>query len=295
MVGPLAHLLKNRFYIGEVAYRGEVHPGEHPPIVDGSLFEAVQERLKEKAITRRTFRTQSPAVLMGLLYDDRGNRMSPSHANKKGVRYRYYVSHALLQGRKAEAGSVSRISAPDVETLVCKSIREAVGVSEEVSGRDLVGQHIERIAIHANEILVRLRSDETATDEPKTGSGTNPPTQLRIPFTPTMPAKKGILHAPSGHQTIDAKSRDALLQAIARSRRWMDAILAGKAASLDDIATPEGLAERHVRRLASLAFLSPKIIQAIADGSAPASLNVSRLTDALPHCWADQEQLLGLS
>jgi hypothetical protein len=44
MVGPLAYLLKNRFYIGEVVYRGEVHPGEQQPIVDNELFEAVQAK-----------------------------------------------------------------------------------------------------------------------------------------------------------------------------------------------------------------------------------------------------------
>ena len=60
---------------------------------------------------------------MGLIFDDRGHPMSPSHANKKGVRYRYYVSHALLQNRKANAGSIARVSAPDVEALVCNAVK----------------------------------------------------------------------------------------------------------------------------------------------------------------------------
>src|SRR6202040_1042852 len=95
MVGPLAYLLKNRFYIGEVVYRGEVHPGEQHPIIDRELFEAVQVKLKDRAVTRKVRRSRSPFFLSGLLYDDRGNLMSPSHANKKGVRYRYYVSQAV--------------------------------------------------------------------------------------------------------------------------------------------------------------------------------------------------------
>jgi hypothetical protein len=64
------------------------------------------------------------------------------------------------------------------------------------------------------------------------------------------------------------------------------AIVAGGTESFDDIAAAEGLAERHVRRLAPLAFLSPRIIEAIADGAAPAGLTVSRLTQALPHAWS---------
>jgi site-specific DNA recombinase len=78
MVGPLDYLLKNRFYIGEVVYRGEVHPGEQQPIVDKELFEAVQAKLKDRAVARKVRRSRSPSFLSGLLFDDRGNLMSPS-------------------------------------------------------------------------------------------------------------------------------------------------------------------------------------------------------------------------
>jgi site-specific DNA recombinase len=114
-VGPLAHLLKNRFYIGEVHYRGEVYRGEHEPILTPDLFEAVQEKLAGNAVARQLRLKGSAAILAGRLYDDRGNRMSPTHANKKGVRYRYY-SRALLQNRKAEAGSIARAGSRDRES-----------------------------------------------------------------------------------------------------------------------------------------------------------------------------------
>src|SRR6266849_1841193 len=90
LVGALAHLLKNRFYIGEVVYRGEVHGGEQAPIVDRALFAAVQAKLAAQARARRCRLRGSPAILSGRLFDTRGNRMSPTHANKGGARYRYY-------------------------------------------------------------------------------------------------------------------------------------------------------------------------------------------------------------
>src|ERR1700746_3803267 len=123
-VGPLAHLLKNRFYIGEVTYRGEVYRGEHEPILSRDLFEAVQEKLAANAVDRQVRLRGSAALFAGRVFDDRGNRMSPAHANKKGARYRYYVSHALLQNRKAEAGSVARVPAPEIESLVCDGVRK---------------------------------------------------------------------------------------------------------------------------------------------------------------------------
>ena len=66
-------------------------------------------------------------------------------------------------------------------------------------------------------------------------------------------------------------------------------------ASFAEIAEREAQGERHIRTLATLAFVSPRIITAIVDGTAPADLTVSGLTKSLPHSWADQEQNIGLS
>jgi hypothetical protein len=77
-------------------------------------------------VRRKMRRSRSPSLLMGLIFDDRGNPMSSSHANKKGVRYRYYVSQAILQNRKSEAGSVSRVSGLDIEAIVVDSVRQAI-------------------------------------------------------------------------------------------------------------------------------------------------------------------------
>jgi site-specific DNA recombinase len=109
-VGALAYLLKNRFYIGEVVYRGEVHRGEHEPIVNSALFEAVQTKLAAQAVARRCRLRGSPALLSGHLFDDRGNRMSPTHTNKGGARYRYYVSQRVLP--RKPSGLVSRVPPP---------------------------------------------------------------------------------------------------------------------------------------------------------------------------------------
>src|SRR5258708_39193834 len=106
--GPLAHLLRNRFYIGEVPFKGEVLHGEQPRILDRDLFDAVQAKLSEQTINHRTTRMNSEALLTGRLFDDRGNRMSPSHIRKGGLKYRYYLSSALLHGAAEPAGSLPR-------------------------------------------------------------------------------------------------------------------------------------------------------------------------------------------
>ena len=118
--GSLAHLLRNRFYIGEVVFKGETLSGEQPAIVDRDLFDAVQAKLDEQVNNHKVSRTKSEALLLGRIYDDRGHRMTPSHVRKGGTKYRYYISSALLQGRAKQAGTVSRIPAHEVEALVDK-------------------------------------------------------------------------------------------------------------------------------------------------------------------------------
>src|SRR5262245_6263224 len=85
--GPLAHLLRNRFYVGNVMFKGEVLAGEQPAIVDRDLFDAVQAKLTEQVNSHRTTRMKSEALLVGRIFDDRGNRMTPSHVRKGGVKY----------------------------------------------------------------------------------------------------------------------------------------------------------------------------------------------------------------
>ena len=74
--GPLAYLLRNRFYIGEVVFRGEVFPGEQPAILDRELFDEVQAKLSEQLNNHTLTRAKSESPLIGRIYDDRGNRMS---------------------------------------------------------------------------------------------------------------------------------------------------------------------------------------------------------------------------
>src|ERR1700730_8597254 len=143
--GPLAHLLRNRFYIGEVPFKGEVLHGEQPRILDRDLFDAVQAKLSEQTTNHRTTRMNSEALLTGRLFDDRGNRMSPSHVRKGGLKYRYYLSSALFHGAAERAGSVRRVPAADIEALVIRSVREHPKPSQEIDDRGLVKTHVARV------------------------------------------------------------------------------------------------------------------------------------------------------
>jgi len=306
-VGALAYLLKNRFYIGELVYRGEVHHGEHEPILDSALFEAVGAKLAAQAVERRCRLRGLPAILSGRLFDHRGNRMSPTHANKRGARYRYYVSQAVLQGKPPPPGLVSRVPAAEIEALVVAALRNhlnARGGGERLpdNDRDLLERHLERVTLTPNHLELRLRElvEPTQAHDPVNDGSSGPPiasvTAMAVPWTSPVPAAvKGIIHVPAHNTPIKASRREALLIAIAKARQWIDDLAHGRAASFAVIARREGKVERHIRLLAPLAFVSPRIVSALLDGTAPADLTLTKLARALPYCWAEQERRVGSS
>src|SRR6195256_2144961 len=154
--GPLAHLLRNRFYIGEVVFKGETLAGAQPAIVDKSLFEAVQAKLREQVRNYKVSRTKSEALLLGRIFDDRGHRMTPSHARRRGIKYRYYISSALLQGRPKQAGTVNRIPAQEVETLVIKAVRDRLNETTEIADTLLIQNHVTQIEVQSDKLVIEL-------------------------------------------------------------------------------------------------------------------------------------------
>jgi DNA invertase Pin-like site-specific DNA recombinase len=270
-VGATAQILSNRTYLGEIVWKGEVHKAEHEPIVDAEMFAKVQDHLATSAIKRRDRARNRVFLLAGLLHDDAGNHMSPSHANKRGVRYRYYVSQALLQHRKAEAGTIARVSAPEVEEAITEAFPW-----DKTELRD----RIARITLQLDRLLVELKVSE---DNP-----TPEPIAIQFAWQP-QGRRKGIAHVPPQRPLLDPNASQTILMAIGRARRWMAGLIDGST-SIEDIAAREEMGDRNVRRLLPLACLSPNVIRAIADGTAPANLTVSSLTAALPHDWVAQER-----
>ena len=120
--GHLYWILSNPIYVGRLRHKGQVHDGLHPAIIDLEIWDRVQQQLESQTRARRISQPDDHSFLTGKLYDDRGNRMSASHACKGGRRWRYYVSRAALMGRKQDAGSVVRVPASEIEDLVVRAV-----------------------------------------------------------------------------------------------------------------------------------------------------------------------------
>ncbi len=122
--GALYLMLQNRTYRGETTHKGKSYPGEHPAIIDQPLWDKVQAVLAENRIERTSgARAKHPSLLAGLLFDEKGERLTPTHAVKKGTRYRYYVSATLLTGAGQNRSDGRRIPAGNLEGLVMDRLR----------------------------------------------------------------------------------------------------------------------------------------------------------------------------
>ena len=105
-------------------HKGNAYPGEHAAIVDQTLWDEVQATLAANRVERAAGgRTKRPSLLTGLLFDEAGDRLTPTYAIKKGTRYRYYVSTSLLTGGGKTQSSGRRIPAGDLERLVIDRLR----------------------------------------------------------------------------------------------------------------------------------------------------------------------------
>ncbi len=299
--GPLSHLLGNRVYLGEINHRDKSFPGEHEPIISAELFNAVQEVRRSNASSKTRGYERSGAILAGLIHDDAGNRMTPVHVKKGGVRYRYYQSWVLAQGQKAKAGSVFRVPAGEVEQVVSEAIQKHLEMIPTTGGvesvTDIVRQHVAKVVVHKDQLVVSLLTAGETSADTVLSEGGNQTQTLNIDWSkPSLIRRRAVLGNDDpkiSTRPIRSEARTRLLKAIAQGRHWLDQIVTGDATDIAVIAEKQQVSEKTVRSTLSLAFLAPDIVQAAIDGRLPRGLGISQMTD-LPADWSMQRQQLGL-
>ena len=281
--GPLAYILRNRMYLGEINHRGKSFLAEHEPIIEKEVFDAVQDILNENPNRHDTSYNRSEALLVGLLFDDRGNRMSPSHAKKKGVRYNYYVSTPAIQGRKQDSGSVCRVPASAVEEAVTDALRarsRLVKLPDLPDGqsRERLVRVVQSIELRTDRILIKMRAGDSAGRALDEGEQSDQvhldPTDdapIEIPWTPPgSRPRRGIIlpvEAKSKPQVKPLRNEERLklVRAIGNARRWCERLLPVPQAGIEDIAARHGKTESWVRKHLTLAFVDPKLVEAAVD------------------------------
>ena len=312
--GALYLMLRNRIYRGEVVHNGQSHPGEHKPIIDQPLWDAVQAQLAGNTAERNAgTRTRQPSLLAGMLFDRDGNRMTPSHAVKKGTRYRYYVSRPLITRERTESSTGLRIPAAEVEQLVTSRVRQwlldpgsiyqatqlpdlsaqrrLVAGAAEIGKNwpDLPGTRqravltalIARIEVGADQIDIHLRATrlgallDVATPLPSVAEDE---TQiLSVPIRLRRAGREITMRIDGTDPFATAKPDTRLIRLLIRARRFNATLVGGDGVPFAALAKRDGVSPSYFTRLVRLSYLAPDITEAILTRVLP-PLRLSRAT-----------------
>jgi hypothetical protein len=329
--GHLYALLSNPIYTGQIAHKGEFHSGQQPALIDDETWIAVRDQLAGNTNAhRRRANAAEPSLLAGLLVDARGERLTPSHAGKKGRRYRYYVSAALITHAGTDRAQGWRFAAREIEEAVIRILADALtsparlvegfgaaGVpSDQIrqllsratrmaatlggspgERAKLVRELVEKIIVDEKTIIIKLRRGLLLggyVPSSASGAASHSTVELTAAVAFTRRGAETKLVLPGlAQQKRSSQCDPALIKAIARGRVWFEELATGRARSLQELAKRDGISRRYIRRLVGLAFLSPELVEAILQGRQPVELTATRLTELdLPLDWSEQHKLL---
>lgn len=332
--GHLYTLLTKPLYIGQVLHRGQTYPGQHQAIVDPDIFRQVQDLITANAPDRRQAENQaSPHLLTGLLFEETGDALSPTHAVKKGKRYRYYTSHRLKsQGASSSGGW--RLAADQIEQAVIQLLtdtlsdqdklmnlfsdedftadwmthlsREAAklarGLAEQTKGelKGTINTLVHRVELKAESIAIQIRLTglrDLMTVEKPSSLNIFSKDAIKTIHAQLQIKKRGVetklIIGDRRHAA--AEPNRALIMLVAQAQYWLARLTDGSAVSIIELSREEQVDKNKISRALRFAFLAPDITQAIVEGRQPVELTADRMRRLpdLPMDWQSQRALLG--
>ncbi len=295
------------------------------------MWNAVQAKLADNRTGNQHKREAvHPSLLAGKLFDEIGQKMIPSHANKGSRRYRYYISQNLQLGSKGATATGMRIPAQEIEALVCNElsglVADPTSLLETASTTSLGADAMARLVAEAQTIAGTLGESDTLALAKLIGSIVQ-----RIDVTSTKIVVTVNMQAIVKHVGIDLKNQSELLQinipvqlkrsglamrlvlqtgeaavpcvdktligAIATAHQWWKELMKNPHLDVRRFAEANGIDESWVTRTLRLAFLDPAIVDRVLNGKAPAHFTVETLRSesSIPPLWSEQRVLHRIS
>lgn len=309
--GALYAILKNRIYRGDIVHKDRFYPGEHQAIVDLELWQAVQDKLEQNRVSHKQGKGfRNPSLLAGRLFDNQGQRLTPSHAQKGDRRYRYYIggaSNMRLPASEVETAVLSELKlflkTPQILTKELVHKNDDVGTqqslteggkqqAEAIKFSDIqniiqrveIGKQTLTLTCSKSKVRNWLLNENCTTDETFT---------LTTKFTLR---RRGV----ETKFIIDNEKDDqnpvidrALVKAVAKAYSWNKRLVDDEVKSIRELAIQEDVTHGYIRKLLPLAFLSPEIVKMILAGHQPRTLSLSVLLQTdMPQDWNAQSLLI---
>ena len=316
--GHVWHILANPLYAGRIRHRDKVHDGQHPAIFAPELWKQVQDRLTGDANRDRGKSNASViSPLAGKLFDETGDRLTPSHTQKNGKRLRYYISRRLVTDRRRNHADAWRLPAREIETGIAAVLRRylmkpavVTELINEVKASEICGlqarlQHIaldcdpdrgaelwapllRRADLGQGRILLRVNRKLLAE---RLGIKTERISlQGRLIAAPFKMQRRGV-ETKIILGTATPRTDPVLVKNMLTARRWYEAIRKGAAFSV--VAGREKTTTSRIQQMIGLAFLAPEILDRIAAGTQPIAFTSEWFKiRQLPTDWDDQHGII---
>ncbi len=307
--GHIHHILTNPVYAGRIRHKGNVYDGKHPAIINPEVWDNVQEMLETGAVKARgTKQAASRSPLAGKVFDETGDRLTPSHSRKNGKRLRYYISRRLVTDRSQEHPDAWRLPAEQLEKLASDLVRTnlrradvAAGLLRNATVAEIKAAStklsaasselecmrlIERIDLKPGEMTVLLHASNLAS---LLGCPVDRINTDQLVLTALFQMRRRGVELKMHLGEVPPEIDQALVSNIVNAQRWMDMILEGK--SFSEIALAEGTSKRRIQDVVDLAMLAPDILDAIAAGEQPNRLTSDYLVKTdVPALWTEQRE-----
>ena len=328
--GKLYHLLSNQMYRGKIVHKGEYFDGEHEPIVSEILWDEVQGALTDRAQGHsRRLKARQPSLLAGMLVDGEGRAMTPNHATRSNLRYRYYVTRP----DELDGAPAWRVSAHDLEKLVCNRLAEmlvdrqmlcvligdggndAQTLGALIDAGDVVAATLRSGSAHVRipllqSIIMQVVLRDDAIDiavvprELLEALGYEQPAgEQADPILLTCRAVKvrrghqlRLLIPGPGSESVRRVRDEKLVALVAEAHASRQLVMASTGMSLAGISAGANRCRTRLGQLLSLSCMAPDIVTAIVEGRQPPTLTARLLlATELPPAWHDQRSALGFS
>lgn len=287
--GALYQILKNPLYIGKVRHRSELYDGQHEAILQDDIWLKVQERLKENATYNEETKVGAGnSLLAGILYSGDGAALSPTHTNKSGRRYHYYIDGTAARGPDRNK-PVMRIPANDLEQLVLLHIKkfateiEEPSLLKQINSADKADQKtainslIKKITVKEKSVVIELKEEDRKP--------------IVISYQFVVVGNRGKSIASDGMVMNDVSAQQqVLLKALIRGYALRDKLLNTPDMTLAKLAEDEKINGTYLMGLINLTYLAPDIIAQIIEGSTPPHLNLKSLIFGFPISWQEHRK-----
>ena len=321
--GHLYRILANPIYIGRIAHKELVHPGLHQPIIELDVWERVQAQLAQNAqVANERSTAAEPSLLAGLVVDETGRRLQPTHAKKGGKRYRYYIRPIVegsnevrplripateleglvvgevmrwLRDEQRVMRTIADGNASDAYALIerAKAMADLLETGSVVERMRILNELLARVAVEMQTVEIVLRAG-VSLNEVKSADGSDQSIVVPVALKRCGQAMRLIVQGP--HAPKAREINPHLVALLAKSHRWFEALKSGQSPSILSIAEAHGVESSDVTQTVYLAFLAPDILERLVRGDHPEWLGVRRLLAMapLPVEWAEQRRVLGL-